>query len=72
MNIILLNARLVLTQWSSYHTRSHSLEINFLGIWFFPSTIGKDNADLEVVTKQVAAFKDVILALHGNPEMSLD
>ena len=45
---------------------------NFFGYLDFSSTIGKDNADLEIVTKQVAAVVDVIIASHGNPEMSLD
>ena len=43
---------------------------NFFGYLDFLSTIGKDNADLEVVTKQIAAVVDVIFAPHGNPEIS--
>ena len=34
----------------------------------FSLTIGKDNSDSEVTTKQVAA--DVIFVPHGNPEIS--
>ena len=34
-------------------------------------TIGKDDADSEVVTTQVAVVVDVIFTPHGNPEISL-
>ena len=41
---------------------------NFVGDLDFSSTIGKGNAGLEVVTKQVTAVLDVIFAPHRNPE----
>ena len=43
---------------------------NFFGSLGFSPTIGKDDADSEVVSKQVAAVADVTFATHGNPEIS--